>query len=127
MDEIAFGMGFDANADHWIGRDCRQVARCRGGCGGVCGGARDGWWVGGGVAAGSFRAGRNVGPFATGWTHITSNGDWRLLFYRASDGAAVTGEMDLNGTGSLVNQRNVGPFATGWTHITPTGEAGGRL
>src|SRR5205807_374836 len=46
-----------------------------------------------------------------------------LLFYRASDGVAVTGLVDS--AGGFTSLRNVGPFGQNWTHITSTG--GGRL
>ena len=41
------------------------------------------------------------------------------LFYRAGDGAAVTGVVDSNG--GFTSQQNVGPFGTGWTNIVPVG------
>ena len=39
----------------------------------------------------------------------------RLLFYRASDGLAVTGVVDT--AGGFTTTRNVGPFTQGWTQI----------
>jgi len=64
-----------------------------------------------------FTSLQNVGPFSTGWTHITSVRDGWLLFYRASDGYAVTGRFGADG--AFTSQRNVGPFALGWNQVVP--------
>ncbi|OXM58998.1 hypothetical protein CF165_49865, partial [Amycolatopsis vastitatis] len=45
------------------------------------------------------------------------------MFYRASDGLAVTGAV--NAAGGFTNLQTVGGFGLGWTHITSVG--GGRL
>jgi hypothetical protein len=50
-------------------------------------------------------------------------GNGQLLFYRASDGTAVTGTLGADGL--LVNQRGIGGLSPGRTHITQAG--GGRL
>src|SRR4051794_5872230 len=42
------------------------------------------------------------------------------LFYRAGDGAAVTGAVD-QGSGGFTSQQGVGPFGTGWTQIVSVG------
>jgi hypothetical protein len=53
-------------------------------------------------SAGGFTSEQTVGGFTQGWTHIISAGNGpagseRFLFYRASDGLAVTGLVDRLG------------------------------